>query len=81
MRDGEQNEIVLQPDGTYIEFDMNNVPLGTWAPDENGVWQFEPFIPLAALPTTGELSASVMLGFIGLLLAAAGLLLRRRRYA
>ena|GEM_PF-3758936 len=80
-RDGMLNELVQQPDGTFMEFDHNGVPLGTWAPNENGVFEFTPAVPLGTLPATGELGISLLLGVLGLLFLASGLLMKRRRNA
>ena len=82
IRDGAVHPLVQQPDGTWFEFDLNGVPLGSWYQDTEGNWSFIDFgaIPLGAiLPQTGELSAALLLGFAGTLLVAAGLLIRRRR--
>ena len=52
---GSTGTLIRGDDNTYIEVDENGAPMGEWRydPDE-GEWIFDPFIPLTALPQTGD---------------------------
>ena len=80
-RDGELHQLVPQDDGTFMEFDFDGVPLGTWSQNSDGEWEFEPFIPLGVLASTGELSVTILLALMGLLLVTSGAVLRKTRKA
>jgi pilin isopeptide linkage protein/LPXTG-motif cell wall-anchored protein len=74
------NTLEAQDDGTFIEFNLEGTPLGSWKQDENGMWVFEE-IPLRALemPKTGETPVMMITPGAGLLLLAAGVFLNRKR--
>ena len=72
------NTLVPADDGSFIELDENDTPLGEWLWDEEtGTWIFEPYVPLGELPQTGlEEILPVMLALLGVALAVTGTRLR-----
>ena len=74
----ENNTVVADEDGSWIEYDENGVPLGrwTWDPDLDE-WVFEPFpTPLAEfeMPQTGLNGSLILpLAALGLTLIALGI--------
>jgi fimbrial isopeptide formation D2 family protein len=48
------NSLIPGPNGTYIEIDENDTPLGEWHyDDESDTWIFDEYPPLGKLPQTG----------------------------
>jgi len=39
---------------TYVEYDENGIPLGTWYLNDDNIWVFDTEIPLAGLARTGD---------------------------
>ena len=64
----------------FLELDENNVPLGMWTWDEDqGIWIFDEYAPLANLPKTGDRGTSALTYLLlGLLLVCAGVAYKRR---
>ena len=72
------NELVADEDG-WIEYGPDGSPLGKWEwDDEEEIWVFDPFPPLAALPDTGlDVIPVCLLVLFGAGLVLAGLFIRR----
>ncbi|MCL2708599.1 MAG: hypothetical protein FWF03_05720, partial [Defluviitaleaceae bacterium] len=72
-----------QDDGSWLLFDSDGVALGVWTLDDDGVWVFEEFAPLASLdmPKTGGTPLSAVLVSAGAAIIAAGALRRKKRKA
>jgi hypothetical protein len=52
--------LVPTEDGGYEEFDEDGTPLGEWRYDpDTGEWIFDPYVPLGAIPGTGDSGAAV----------------------
>ena len=72
------NTLVPGDNGSFLEVDDNDVPLGEWNWDEDtGTWIFSPYVPLGELPQTGlEEILPVMFALFGIAFAATGTSLR-----
>jgi uncharacterized repeat protein (TIGR02543 family) len=72
------SEIVFGDNGNYIEIDAGGVPLGEWHYDDNeGIWIFDTYPPLAGMPKTGDGGTPVSVYFFlltGMCLLGTGLI-------
>jgi hypothetical protein len=82
MPDMPENTMLVQlDDDTWLMIDEDGIPLGVWTwDDEEEIWIFDEDIPLGTLdmPVTGYTRLTDYLGFLGLLLLIAGLIIRIR---
>ena len=77
--------LITGDNNTYIELDVNGTPTGEWRSDpEIEEWIFDPFVPLAELPQTGD-GGMAILWLILMIVSAVGmartLIYRKKRHS